>query len=237
MRFSDDCLLDVLPDVIRGVGRTKTERNCGMIAARRGVAFEFASLFPTSSNGALMRLCEWFLILILVFVGDICSGQDSGVKEETKSQQEPSAENTREQDANKQDTSANDGSEHDGSEHEREEKELGVPVPQDGTLVAADENQKVLSNEEVPGRTMEPHASRVRAVRAIRFSVVVVSVLLSMLTTVVLMQVNRWSHGRYAGRIWWLGVLLVPAWLLVGIVWAWNNAMWNALLDGTLLPF
>jgi hypothetical protein len=81
----------------------------------------------------------------------------------------------------------------------------------------------------------EPQASRIRAVRAIRYAVVVVSILLSMLTTVVLMHVNRWSHGRYAGRLWWMGILLVPAWLLVGGVWAWNNEFWHAWLDGNLL--
>lgn len=81
----------------------------------------------------------------------------------------------------------------------------------------------------------EPLASRVRAVRAIRFGIVVFSILLSMTTIVVLMHVNRWSHGRYAGRLWWLGILLFPAWLLVGIVWAWNNDLWHAWLDGNLL--
>ncbi len=233
-----------------------------MLPVRRGAVDGFASRFPTPSNGASMQICKLFLILLLLFAGDVCYAQDSGAKEEKASQQEPSAQNTSEPDANKQDTSEsergeperdeNDGGENDGSEqeanernkseqvgleHETNKQDDGVPPPPDGSLAATDKNQKSASTEEVPNRTMEPLASRVRAVRAIRFSVVVVSVLLSMLTTVVLMQVNRWSHGRYAGRTWWLGVLLVPAWLLVGIVWAWNNAMWNDLLDGTLLPF
>lgn len=94
------------------------------------------------------------------------------------------------------------------------------------------------STRDVPTGTAsrpEPLASRVRAVRAIRFGIVVFSILLSMTTIVVLMQVNRWSHGRYAGRLWWLGILLFPGWLLVGVVWAWNNDLWHAWLDGNLL--
>lgn len=128
----------------------------------------------------------------------------------------------------------------DSDTKEETTEKQGPPVPvepnEPATAPSADKNQSTtLDIPQLPVPNMEPQASRVRAVRAIRFGVLVLSVLLGMLTTVVLMQVNRWSHGRYAGRLWWLGVLLVPAWLLVGGVWAWNNDLWHAWLDGNLL--
>jgi hypothetical protein len=77
--------------------------------------------------------------------------------------------------------------------------------------------------------------SRERAVRAIRFAVVVVATLLAMLSTVALLKINRWTHGKYMGRLWWVGVVLVVGWLLAGWLWAWNNDFWANWLDGPLL--
>lgn len=119
---------------------------------------------------------------------------------------------------------------------EKQETAVSVESNEAATAPSADQNPSTtIDIPRLPGPNMGPQASRVRAVRSIRFGVLVLSVLLGMLTTVVLMRVNRWSHGRYAGRLWWLGVLLVPAWLLVGGVWAWNNDLWHAWLDGNLL--
>lgn len=81
---------------------------------------------------------------------------------------------------------------------------------------------------------MEPHASRVRAVRAIRVSLFVSVVLLAMLTTVSLIKVDRLTQGRYAGRLWWVGLLLIPGGLLAGAIWAWNNNFWTEWMDGPL---
>lgn len=80
-----------------------------------------------------------------------------------------------------------------------------------------------------------PLESRQRVVRTIRFAVVVAATLLAMLSTVVLLKVNRWTHGKYMGRLWWAGVLLVSGWLLAGWLWAWNNDAWATWLDGPLL--
>jgi len=80
-----------------------------------------------------------------------------------------------------------------------------------------------------------PLDSRERAVRAIRFAVVVVATLLAMLSTVALLKINRWTHGKYMGRLWWVGVVLVVGWLLAGWLWAWNNDFWANWLDGPLL--
>jgi len=80
-----------------------------------------------------------------------------------------------------------------------------------------------------------PLDSRERAVRAIRFAVVVVATLLAMLSTVALLKINRWTHGKYMGRLWWVGVVLVVSWLLAGWLWAWNNDFWANWLDGPLL--
>jgi hypothetical protein len=116
--------------------------------------------------------------------------------------------------------------------------EVATPSVPESSAKSAEESKDPSSTLDMPRQpppNLEPLASRVRAVRAIRFGVVVVSILSAMLTTVALMKINRLSHGRYAGRIWWLGILLVPAWLLVGVVWAWNNELWAAWLDGTLL--
>ncbi|MDP1561148.1 MAG: hypothetical protein Q8M16_07105 [Pirellulaceae bacterium] len=126
----------------------------------------------------------------------------------------------------------------DVKEETTENQDTPTSVGPDETSKATSEDQKpstTLDSPRLPVPNLEPHASRVRAVRAIRFGVLVLSVLLGMLTTVVLMQVNRWSHGRHAGRLWWLGVLLVPAWLLVGGAWAWNNDLWHAWLDGNFI--
>lgn len=79
-----------------------------------------------------------------------------------------------------------------------------------------------------------PLESRQRVVRTIRFAVVVGATLLAMLSTVVLLKINRWTHGKYMGRLWWAGVLLVSGWLLAGWLWAWNNELWATWLDGPL---
>lgn len=80
-----------------------------------------------------------------------------------------------------------------------------------------------------------PLESRERVVRTIRFAVVVVATLLAMFSTVVLLKINRLTHGKYMGRLWWAGVVLVVGWLLAGWLWAWNNDLWAKWLDGPLL--
>jgi len=80
-----------------------------------------------------------------------------------------------------------------------------------------------------------PLESRQRVVRTIRFAVVVVATLLAMFSTVVLLKINRLTHGKYMGRLWWAGVVLVVGWLLAGWLWAWNNDLWAKWLDGPLL--
>ncbi len=80
-----------------------------------------------------------------------------------------------------------------------------------------------------------PLESRERVVRTIRFAVVVVATLLAMFSTVVLLKINRLTHGKYMGRLWWVGIALVVGWLLAGWLWAWNNDFWAKWLDGPLL--
>jgi hypothetical protein len=80
-----------------------------------------------------------------------------------------------------------------------------------------------------------PHQSRLRAVRAIRLVVIVVSGLLSMFSALALMRINRLSHGKYTGRLWWMGLILIPGWLLVGTSIAWNNDLWVSWFEGSLL--
>lgn len=70
------------------------------------------------------------------------------------------------------------------------------------------------------------YQSQLRAARAIEFSLVVLGMLLSMASAVFLFQVNRWSHGKYAGRILWFAVILVPGWFVGGVMLAWNHAFW-----------
>ncbi|MBL8888933.1 MAG: hypothetical protein JNL67_03070 [Planctomycetaceae bacterium] len=121
------------------------------------------------------------------------------------------------------------------SEDESTEATKTEAQPEAKSETEAPSPSSSLSERVVGPANLEPHASRVRAVRAIRFSIFVSAVLLAMLTTVSLMRVNRLTHGRYAGRLWWSGLLLIPGGLLVGAVWAWNNDLWKAWMDGPLL--
>ena len=70
------------------------------------------------------------------------------------------------------------------------------------------------------------YQSQLRAARAVEFSLVVLGMLLSMASAVFLFQVNRWSHGKYAGRILWFAVILVPGWFVGGLMLAWNHVFW-----------
>ncbi len=76
-----------------------------------------------------------------------------------------------------------------------------------------------------------PLRSQIRAVRAMRFGVFISSILLCMLTVVVLLKVNRLSHAKYAGRMWWIGLVVIPGWLLAGMMIAWNNELWDSIFD------
>jgi len=76
-----------------------------------------------------------------------------------------------------------------------------------------------------------PLRSQIRAVRAMRFGVFISSILLCMLTVVVLLKVNRLSHAKYAGRMWWIGLVVIPGWLLAGMMIAWNNDLWDSIFD------
>jgi hypothetical protein len=80
-----------------------------------------------------------------------------------------------------------------------------------------------------------PHRSRYRAIRGIRVAVIVVSAMLSMFSALILMRINRLSHGKYTGRLWWIGLIVIPGWLLVGTSVAWNNDLWVSWFDGKLL--
>lgn len=164
------------------------------------------------------RLTGWFVFLLAIFAAEVGFSQEADTAESLTTEQE-----------------ATESQE--DPEKPAESKDAAQEEVESETKTKTEEPTPSSSSKERPVRpaSIEPHASRVRAVRAIRFSVFVSAVLLSMLTTVSLMKVNRLTHGKYAGRLWWAGLLLIPGGLLVGAVWAWNNDFWIAWLDGPLL--
>jgi len=75
-------------------------------------------------------------------------------------------------------------------------------------------------------QSIRQYESRLRAVRAMKLVVFVVSVLTGMVVAISLIRINHLTHGRYMGRLLWIALLLIPSCLLVGAIVASQGHWW-----------